>query len=146
MFVRAILVWRHIMSIDKRNTINKEIGARIKFIRKQKGITLADLGARLGISESNMQRYESGKIASISIDFINRLASILEVKPEWLIGWDKDDTPQGYYLDSETAEYAECLRTRPSARLLFSASRDISKEDMDKAVEYIELLKLKHNK
>ena len=146
MFVRAILVWRHIMSIDKRNTINKEIGARIKFIRKQKGITLADLGARLGISESNMQRYESGKIASVSIDFINRLAPILEVKPEWLIGWDKDDTPQGYYLDSETAEYAECLRTRPSARLLFSASRDISKEDMDKVVEYIELLKLKHNK
>lgn len=130
------------MSIDERNTINKEIGERIKFIRKQKGITLADLGARLGISESNMQRYESGKIASISIDFINRLAPILEVKPEWLIGWDKDDTPQGYYLDSETAEY---LRTCPSARLLFSASRGISKEDMEKAIEYIELLKLKHN-
>ena len=134
------------MSINERNTINKEIGERIKTIRKQKGITLADLGARLGISESNMQRYESGKIASVSIDFINRLAPILEVKPEWLIGWDKDDTPQGYYLDSETAEYAEYLRTRPSARLLFSASRGISKEDMEKAVEYIELLKLKHNK
>ena len=93
-----------------------------------------------------MQRYESGKISSVSIDFINRLAPILEVKPEWLIGWDKDDASQGYYLDSETAEYAEYLRTRPSARLLFSASRDISKEDMEKVVEYIELLKLKHNK
>lgn len=46
------------MSIDERNTINKEIGERIKTIRKQKGITLADLGARLGISESNMQRYD----------------------------------------------------------------------------------------
>jgi len=112
MFVRAILIWRHIMSTDERNAINKEIGERIKAIRKQKGITLADLGARLGISESNMQRYESGKIASVSIDFINRLAPILEVNPEWLIGWDKDDTPQGYYLDSETAEYAEYLRTR----------------------------------
>ena len=134
------------MSTDERNTINKEIGERIKAIRKQKGITLADLGARLGISESNMQRYESGKIASVSIDFINRLAPILEVKPEWLIGWDKDDTPQGYYLDSETAEYAEMLRTRPEMRVLFSASRGISKEDMEKAVEYIELLKLKHNK
>lgn len=111
------------MSTDERNTINKEIGERIKAIRKQKGITLADLGARLGISESNMQRYESGKIASVSIDFINRLAPILEVKPEWLIGWNKDDTPQGYYLDSETAEYAEMLRTRPEMRILFSASR-----------------------
>ena len=134
------------MSIDERNTINKEIGERIKTIRKQKGITLADLGARLGISESNMQRYESGKIASVSIDFINRLAPILEVKPEWLIGWDKDDASQGYYLDHETAEYAEYLRTRPSARLLFSASRGISKEEMQEAVNYIEFIKSRNKK
>ncbi|WP_281782769.1 helix-turn-helix domain-containing protein [Veillonella parvula] len=134
------------MNIDERPTINKEIGERIKTIRKQKGITLADLGARLGISESNMQRYESGKIASVSIDFINRLAPILEVKPEWLIGWDKEPTPQGYYIDSETAEYAEYLRTRPSARLLFSASRGISKEEMQEAVNYIEFIKSRNKK
>ena len=91
-----------------------------------------------------MQRYESGKIASVSIDFINRLAPILEVKPEWLIGWDKDDTPQGYYLDSETAEYAEYLRTRPGARMLFSAAKDMSKEAMEETVKYIEFLKSKH--
>ena len=134
------------MNIDERPTINKEIGERIKTIRKQKGITLADLGARLGISESNMQRYESGKIASVSIDFINRLAPILEVKPEWLIGWDKEPTPQGDYIDSETAEYAEYLRTRPSARLLFSASRGISKEEMQEAVNYIEFIKSRNKK
>lgn len=134
------------MNIDERPTINKEIGERIKTIRKQKGITLADLGARLGISESNMQRYESGKIASVSIDFINRLAPILEVKPEWLIGWDKEPTPQGYYIDSETAEYAEYLRTRPSARLLFSASRGISKEEMQEVVNYIEFIKSRNKK
>lgn len=134
------------MNIDERPTINKEIGERIKTIRKQKGITLADLGARLGISESNMQRYESGKIASVSIDFINRLAPILEVKPEWLIGWDREPTPQGYYIDSETAEYAEYLRTRPSARLLFSASRGISKEEMQEAVNYIEFIKSRNKK
>ena len=51
---------------------------------------------------------------------------------------------EDYYLDAETAEYAEMLRTRPEMRMLFSASRGISKEDMEKAVEYIELLKLKH--
>ena len=134
------------MSIDERTTINKEIGERIKTIRKQKGITLADLGARLGISESNMQRYESGKIASVSIDFINRLAPILEVKPEWLIGWDNEPSPQGYYIDPETAECAEYLRTRPSARLLFSASRGISKEEMEEAVNYIEFIKSRNKK
>ena len=50
----------------------------------------------------------------------------------------------GYYTDPEAAEFAEYLRTRPGARMLFSAAKDISKEDLEKAVEYIELLKLKH--
>ena len=36
------------------------------------------------------------------------------------------------------------LRTRPEMRMLVCTSRGISKEDMEKAVEYIELLKLKH--
>ena len=51
---------------------------------------------------------------------------------------------KGYYTDPEAAEFAEYLRTRPGARMLFSAAKDISKEDMEKAVEYIELLKLKN--
>lgn len=51
---------------------------------------------------------------------------------------------KGYYTNPETAEFAEMLRTRPGARLLFSAAKDISREDMEKAVEYIELLKLKN--
>ena len=81
-------------------------------------------------------------------DKIAIIAESLNVSPVWLIGYDEPSTNQteGYYVDPETAEYAEMLRTRPEARLLFSASRGISKEDMEKAVEYIELLKLKHNK
>ena len=50
----------------------------------------------------------------------------------------------GYYTNPDTAEFAEYLRTRPGARMLFSAAKDISKEDLEKAVEYIELLKLKN--
>ena len=52
-------------------------------------------------------------------------------------------TNKGYYTSPETAEYAEMLRTRPGARLLFSAAKDISKDDLQKAVEYIEFLKSK---
>ena len=56
----------------------------------------------------------------------------------------QDKTEEEYYLDKEAAEFAEYLRTRPGARMLFSAAKDISKEDLEKAVEYIELLKLKN--
>ena len=45
---------------------------------------------------------------------------------------------------NKCGKFAEYLRTRPGARMLFSAAKDISKEDLEKAVEYIELLKLKN--
>lgn len=53
---------------------------------------------------------------------------------------------EGYYVDPETAEFAEYLRTRPEARLLFSASRGISKEEMQEAVNYIEYIKSRNKK
>ncbi|ETS91607.1 helix-turn-helix transcriptional regulator [Veillonella sp. AS16] len=49
-----------------------------------------------------------------------------------------------YYKDPEATEFAEYLQTRPSARMLFSAAKDISKEEIEEAVKYIEFLKSKH--
>ena len=81
------------------------------------------------------------------------LANALNVSPAWLLGYDDSNIPpvqsipekkDGYYTDPEAAEFAEYLRTRPGARMLFSAAKDISKEDLEKAVEYIEFLKLKN--
>ena len=84
------------------------------------------------------------------IDVLEPLAKALNTTPAYLMGWTDSQqsiepkTTEGYYDDPEAAEFAEYLRTRPGARMLFSAAKDISKEDMEKAVEYIELLKLKH--
>ena len=50
----------------------------------------------------------------------------------------------GITADREAAEFAEYLRTRPGARMLFSAAKDITKEEMEEAVKYIEFLKSKH--
>ena len=39
-----------------------EIGKRLHNERKNKGLTMKELGILVGLSESNVQRYESGKI------------------------------------------------------------------------------------
>lgn len=87
-------------------------------------------------------------VGGASINNIIKICAGLGISADMLaeIG---DDTPMpvkkdGYYTDPEAAEFAEYLRTRPGARMLFSAAKDISKEDLEKAVEYIELLKLKN--
>ena len=119
----------------------------LKELRKEKKLTQTELAKRTGIRQSSISdwlndRYEPKQ------DKVYIIAKALNVSPAWLLGYDENiptnEQSTNYYLDAETAEYAEMLRTRPEMRMLFSASRGISKEDMEKAVEYIELLKLKH--
>lgn len=120
---------------------------RLKSIMKERKITQTELAKRTGIRQSSISdwlndRYEPKQ------DKVYIIAKALNVSPAWLLGYDENiptnEQSTNYYLDAETAEYAEMLRTRPEMRMLFSTSRGISKEDMEKAVEYIELLKLKH--
>lgn len=120
---------------------------RLNSILQKRNLSQADLSKMTGIRSSSISDWLNGKYEPKQ-DKISIIAEALNVSPVWLIGYDDTSSNQseGYYVDPETAEFAEYLRTRPEARLLFSASRGISKEDMEKAVEYIELLKLKHNK
>lgn len=118
---------------------------RLNSILQKRNLSQADLSKMTGIRSSSISDWLNGKYEPKQ-DKIAIIADALNVSPVWLIGYDEPSTNQteGYYVDPETAEFAEYLRTRPEARLLFSASRGISKEDMEKAVEYIELLKLKN--
>lgn len=129
------------------------IGERIKQRRLELGYTADTLAKLLNKNRATIYRYENGDIENMPIDVLEPLAKALNTTPAYLMGWQEphqeststlSKQTEDYYLDAETAEYAEMLRTRPEMRMLFSASRGISKEDMQKAVEYIELLKLKH--
>lgn len=121
---------------------------RLKSVMAEHKITQTELAKRTGIRQSSISDWLNNRYEPKQ-DKVYLLANALNVSPAWLLGYDEPDIQKpkdGYYTDPEAAEFAKYLRTRPEARLLFSASRGISKEDMEKAVEYIELLKLKHNK
>lgn len=123
---------------------------RFNKILQEKGLTAYKVAKDTGVSRSTLAAWKK-KEYTPKLDKLQKLANYLGVSIQYLTGESNeiDDTqqmqaPNGYYVDKETAEYAEMLRTRPNARLLFSAAKDISKEDMQKAVEYIEFLKSKY--
>lgn len=131
------------------------IGERIKQRRLELGYTADALAKLLNKNRATIYRYENGDIENMPIDVLEPLAKALNTTPAYLMGWqesDKASTPshatqtEDYYLDAETAEYAEMLRTRPEMRMLFSASRGISKEEMQEAVNYIEFIKSRNKK
>jgi transcriptional regulator with XRE-family HTH domain len=59
------------------------IGEKLKRIRELKRLTLKDLSARVGVSESLISQIENGKV-SPSIDTLLALAEYLEVDPDYL--------------------------------------------------------------
>ncbi len=122
----------------------KTIGARLKELRLKHNYTGEEIGRKLQVSKSAISMWEKD-LRSPSADLIEKFATIYGVSTDYLItGKESTSTKDGYYHDPEAAEYAEYLRTRPEAKLLFSASRDMSKEDMEEVVNYIEYLKSKH--
>ena len=121
----------------------KTMGTRLKELRMNVGYTGEEVGRMLQVSKSAISMWEKD-LRSPSADLIERFADIYGVSTDYIITGRESNTPKGYYHDQEAAEYAEYLRTRPHAKILFSASKDMTKEDMEEAVRYIEYLKSKH--
>jgi len=66
-----------------------EIGKRLHDKRKDKGLTMKELGILVGLSESNVQRYESGKIKNVSLITLKAFAVALNVEVEYLMGYSE---------------------------------------------------------
>lgn len=120
---------------------NKAIMAEnIQRLMDSRGIDRNKICADLGFKYTTFTDWVKGKTYP-RIDKIEMMANYFGVPKSELVEKYVDG---GYYSDVEAAEFAEYLRTRPGARMLFSAAKDITKEEMEEAVKYIEFLKSKH--
>lgn len=118
---------------------NQIIGNKIKSLRLKHKMTLYSLSQKINLSESTIQRYENGKIASISMNVIENFAQALNVPATVLLNWENEN--EGYYTNADVAKYAEELRQNSDMRLLFDVAQDISKEDLELIVNIIKDLK-----
>lgn len=113
---------------------------------KEQG-TQREFAAKIGMPPSTLFSILRN-VGGASIDNIIKICKGLNIKPDELAEIGEEITIpseiKGYYTNSEAAEFAEYLRTRPGARMLFSAAKDMSKEEMEETVKYIEFLKSKH--
>jgi HTH-type transcriptional regulator/antitoxin HipB len=59
--------------------LKKKVGKAIKEARKAKGFTQKELGQQLGVADSVITNYESGK-QNLTIDTLQKLAEALSVE------------------------------------------------------------------
>ena len=68
----------------------KQVGKRIKERRIELGLSMPELGKRIGVNKSTIQRYEADGVDPKRTMIINGLADALLTTPEWLTGLSND--------------------------------------------------------
>ena len=63
-------------------------GKNISEARKNAGLTMEELGKMVGVSRATIKRYESGEIANIPDDKIEKIAKATKVSETFLMGRD----------------------------------------------------------
>jgi len=61
------------------------LGERLKLLRKEKGLSLDELGAALNMPKSSLSRYETGT-SDPSIETVRKIARYFNVSIDWLAG------------------------------------------------------------
>lgn len=106
--------------------------------------TQADLVADLRLNKSTVSTWVNGTKMP-RMNKIEQLADYFGVEKSDLIE-DKSDTDEQYYNDPSVSEYAQVVKDNPGLKLLFDASKDMSKSDIDFVLNTIEMLKKREGK
>lgn len=69
------------------------LGERILLMRRRRQMTQAQLGARLGVGQSEIHRLEAGIVQDPHGSRIRALAQALRVSTDWLLGVAMDGEP-----------------------------------------------------
>ena len=70
------------------------IGQRIRTKRKEMGMSVDELAARLGKDRSTVYRYEKGDIENLPLDVLEPIANALDTTPAVLMGWVAEESGQ----------------------------------------------------
>lgn len=112
-----------------------EIASRLQKAREAAGKTQEEAASVLGTSYQRISNWERG-VSRIDMDSLIVLCSFYGVSLEWVIKGD-DSEPE----DDEVVRLREMLKNRPGMRMLFSAAKDVSEEDLLKVVKMIEVFR-----
>ena len=105
----------------------------LRELRKEHGMTQSELAEKIGCAPNTICMYEQGR-REPSFETMRAIAAVFGLPADALLRKAPDED------DDEIWALREQLRRRPEMRMLFSATRKASRDDILKAVKIIEAL------
>ena len=118
-------------------------------LMQERGVTPYKVSRETGIAQSTLSDWKRG-VSTPKADKMKTLAEYFGVSVDVLLGRKKvqdpsvivmDERDTVIRLDEDTLELIEELRTRPEMKMMFSATRKATREDILKAIRIIEVLR-----
>ena len=70
-------------------------GDKIHYLRTKLGLTLQELGDKVGVGASTVRKWETGYIKSLRTDKMQKLAAALDTSVDYLMGWTENSVNVG---------------------------------------------------
>ena len=111
-------------------------GERLKFRRKEIGLSAESVAEQLGVSSATIYRYENGDIEKVPVDSLAVLAKILRTTPAYLMGWESQ--PTWTESDKPLAE-VQASEEKEQARIaeMVSDFKKLNEDGQIKAIERV---------
>jgi transcriptional regulator with XRE-family HTH domain len=113
-----------------------DIYERVKALCDKHGTTIKALEKTLGFGNATVKGWRNGNPSASKLSLV---ADYFGVTIDYLLG--KVDESEAYYTDPEVAMLAQQLKDNPDLKILFDASKDLRKEDIEFVLNLIERMK-----
>ena len=111
----------------------------IRELRKQRHMTMKELGRIIGVAESTISLYETGK-REPDLETLTKIADVFGVTTDELLGRTTEDPDA---TQDEIQAIRERLRRDPDYRLLFATAKKAPSEHLKAAVAVLKALEPK---
>ena len=129
--------------------LNQIIADNISQLLQIRNRTQLELAEYLDVSQATVSNWCNG-VKMPRMDKIDRICAFFDVSRSDIMSEGKygiyhssDDQGNTYYLDPEAAALAQELFERPEMRVLFDASRNATKEDIEQVADILDKLSKK---
>lgn len=112
---------------------------RFEELLREKGVKKTFLAEKLHRTSTIFQDWKAGK-SRPSYEQVQIVAEALGTTPEYLTG-ETDEKKPLVNDDEELTDLLERVRDDPDLRMLFSVTKGATKEDIQKAIKIIQMLK-----
>ena len=124
------------------------LGSKLKKARVDKDLSMDALSRifqneyGLNVTKSMISRWENG-LAEPTNKYVSAYAKYFGLDMNDLLDIPASRVKEsvGYYADPEVAALAEEARTNPQIRVLLSASKNLSKSELDQTIKFIKFLR-----